>query len=340
MNEGGKIMKKGLLHVVILVAAAVLFGGTALAEKPMVAVDVTAVTGDLLMVETHRLFAEEVEKQSGGRLQIKRVDPSQVGGFKQAIEGITMGSLQMSHSANANVAVHAKGLMIYDMPFLFLDWDHIMRFAGSDAGQAIEKELREKAGLKFLFYYEDGPRALFNRLRTVKTPKDMEGMKIRVMENPVYIDTYKALGANPTPMSVTEIYMGLKQGVIDGVDIPPYAFLYWKLQEGAKFCTYTDHLNPPAYMVCGAKWFDSLPKDLQDVVNKVSKEMAERHAKLWSEDRRNVDKKMKDFGVGVTDLTDSERAQFEEKALPIWKKYADQIGGWGRIEKAMQLKKK
>ena len=83
---------------------------------------------------------------------------------------------------NANIAVHAKGLMIYDLPFLFLDWDHIMRFAKSDVGQAIEKELLERAGLKILFSYEDGPRSLFNRQQTVKTPKDMEGMKIRVME--------------------------------------------------------------------------------------------------------------------------------------------------------------
>jgi len=71
----------------------------------------------------------------------------------------------------------------------------------------------------------------------------MKGMKIRVMENPVYIDIYKALGSYPTPMAVNEIYLGLKQGVIDGVDIPPYAFMYWKLQEAAKFCSYTDHLN-------------------------------------------------------------------------------------------------
>ena len=333
-------MKKRLFELVLCMAVIVLFAAPAPAEKPLVAVDVTAVTGDLLQVETHRIFAEKVEEQSGGRLKIKRVDPSQVGGFKQAIEGISMGSLQMSHSANANIAVHAKGWMIYDLPFLFLNWDHIMRFAKSDVGQAIEKQLLEKAGLKILFSYEDGPRSLFNRQKTVRTPKDMEGMKIRVMENPVYIDTYKALGANPTPMSVTEIYMGLKQGVIDGVDIPPYAFLYWKLQEGAKFCSYTDHLNPPAHMVCSAKWFDSLPKDLQDVVMNVSSEVAERHAKLWSEDRRKVDKKMKEYGITVTELTDSERAKFEEKALPVWKKYADQLGGWARIEKALQLKEK
>ena len=304
-------------------------------EKPIVAIDVTTVTGDLLIVDTHRIFAERVEKESGGRLVIKRVDPSQVGGFKQAMEGIMMGTLQMSHGPNANLAVHGKGLMIYDMPFLFLDWGHIMRFARSDVGQAIENDLLKKAGLKLLFFYEDGPRSLFNRLRPVRTPEDMKGMKIRVMENPVYIDIYKALGSYPTPMAVNEIYLGLKQGVIDGVDIPPYAFMYWKLQEAAKFCSYTDHLNPPAYMVCGAKWFDSLPKDLQDVVNKVSKEVGDRHAKLWAEDRVNVDKKMRESGVKIDQV---DRKLFEEKALPIWKKYGDQIGGYDRIETAVKLK--
>jgi tripartite ATP-independent transporter DctP family solute receptor len=301
----------------------------------MVAVDVTAVTGDFLMVETHRLFAEKIEKESGGKLVIKRVDPSQVGGFKQAIEGLTMGTLQMSHSANANVAVHSKGLMIYDMPFLFLDWDHIMRFAKSEVGQAIEQELLDKAGLKLLFYYEDGPRALFNRIKPIGKPEDMKGMKIRVMENPVYIDTYKALGAHPTPMSVTEIYMGLKQGVIDGADSAPYAFLYWKLQETAKYCSYTNHLNPPAYMVCSAKWYNSLSKDLQNIVMRVSNEVADRHARLWAKDREDCDKKLREYGVQINEVN---RKLFEKMAQPVWKKYADEIGGWSRIQTALDLK--
>lgn len=304
-------------------------------EKPIVAVDVTAVIGDLQQIDTHRFFADKIDKETGGKLLIKRVDPTVFGGFKQATEAMMMGSLQMSHMPNANAAVHATGLMIYDMPFLFKDWDHMMKFANSPDGKAIEQELEAKAGLKTLFYYEDGPRAIFNRLRPVKAPQDLAGMKIRVMENPVYLDTILTFGGNPTPMSVTEVYLSLKQGVIDGVDIAPYAFLVWKLQETAKYCSYTNHVNPPAFMSVNAAWFNGLSKELQDVVRKVSKEAADYHHQRWTADRAKVDKIMRDSGVKIDEI---DTAPFEANVRHIWQKYADKIGGWQRIQDALNLR--
>lgn len=304
-------------------------------EKPIIAVDVTAVTGEFQTVDLHRYFANRIEEESGGRILIHRVDPKVFGGFKQSTESMIMGALQMSHMPNANVAVHATGLMIYDMPFLFKDWDHIMKFASSETGEKLEKQLEEKAGLKILFSYEDGPRAIFNRLKPLKTAKDFEGMKIRVMENPVYIDTIKAFGGYPTPMSVTEIYLSLKQGVLDGVDIAPYAFLYWKLEETAKYCSYTNHVNPPAHMCVNAKWFYDLPKDLQEIVLRISEESAEYNHEKWSEDRARCDRVLRDSGVQITEVDSS---LFEPMARKIWEKYADKIGGWDIIQSAIDLR--
>lgn len=330
-----RLFRVCVFPVIVLSLAASNLAAGAPVQKPIIAVDVTTVTGDLQQVDTHRFFADRIEQETGGRLLIKRVDPAVFGGFKQATEALMMGSVQMSHMPNANAAVHAPGLMIYDMPFLFKDWDHMMRFAKSKEGKAIEQELIEKAGLKILFYYEDGPRAIFNRLRPVKSPEDLTGMKIRVMENPVYIDTIRAFGGNPTPMSVTELYLSLKQGVIDGVDIAPYAFLIWKLQEAAKYCSYTNHVNPPAFMCVNAAWFNSLPKELQDAVTKVSNEAAEYHHKRWTDDRAKVDKLMRDYGVQIEEI---DSAPFETKVRPIWEKYADKIGGWQRIQAALDLR--
>lgn len=331
------VWKSTRIIPVIILTVLVAFAGVVLGApfKPIVAVDVTVVTGDSQQVDTHRFFADRVDQESGGRLLIKRVDPSVFGGFAKATEALMMGSLQMAHMPNANASVYTSGLMIYDMPFLLMDWDHTMRFARSKAGKAIEEELLKKAGLKILFYYEDGPRAIFNRLRPVRSPEDLNGMKIRVMENPVYIDTLRAFGASPTPMSVTEMYVALQQGVIDGVDIAPYAFVIWKLQEIAKYCSYTNHVNPPAFMCVNAEWFDSLPKDLQDIVIKVSNEAAEYHHKRWTEDRQRVDKLLRNAGVRIDEINS---APFENKVKPIWAKYAERIGGYDRIQAALDLR--
>lgn len=333
-------MLRKILFVFIVVALVTIVaftsgGAQEKIEKPIIAVDATVVTGEQQTTDLHRYFANRIEEESGGRLLIHRVDPTVFGGFKQSTESMIMGALQMSHMPNANVAVHATGLMIYDMPFLFKDWDHMMRFANSENGKKMEKQLEEKIGLKILFAYEDGPRAIFNRLKPLITPKDFEGMKIRVMENPVYIDTIKAFGGSPTPMSVTEIYLALKQGVLDGVDIAPYAFLVWKLEETAKYCSYTNHVNPPAYICVNAKWFYDLPKDLQEIVLRVSEESAEYNHTKWSEDRARCDIILKDNGVQITEVDSS---LFEPVARKIWEKYADQIGGWDIIQSAIDLR--
>lgn len=321
--------------VVALVTIVAFASGEEQFEKPIIAVDVQVPVGEQQSVDTHYYFANRIQEESGGRLLIHIVDPQVFGGFKQSTEAMIMGSLQMSHMPNANVAVHVPGLMIYDMPFLFKDMDHTMRFLNSEAGKKLEKQLEEKVGLKILFSYDDGPRAIFNRIKPLERPEDFKGMKIRVMENPVYIDTIKAFGAQPVPMAYTELYLALKQGVIDGVDVAPWAFLAAKLQETAKYFSHTNHVNPPAHMCCNAKWFYDLPKDLQEIVIRVSEETAEYHQKRWKADVARCDTELRDSGVQITEV---DASLFEPFAREIWEKYADQLGGWDIIQTAIDLR--
>jgi tripartite ATP-independent transporter DctP family solute receptor len=302
---------------------------------PIIAVDSTEITGTTQVVDTHKFFAEAVARETGGKLLINRVATSVFGGYKQAAESLAMGGIQMMHMPNANASVYATGLMIWDLPFLFSDYNHQLRFAKSKTGQAIEQELLQK-GMRILFYYDDGPRAIFNRLKPIKVPEDMSGMKVRVMENPVYMDTIRAFGGAPTPMSVSEIYMSIKQGVIDGVEISPWAFLVYKLEEGAKYVSYTNHVNPPASITCNAAWFAALPKDIQEGVLRAAAEASKYHQERWQADRKRVDGILRQSGVQVVDNVDTKL--WEPKVRLIWEKYAAQIGGWDRIQAAIDLR--
>jgi len=161
-------------------------------------------------------------------------------------------------------------------------------------------------------------------------------MKIRVMENPLMVDSFRALGAIPTPMAFPEIYMAAKQGVIDGGETPPFGVVELKAWEVAKYYSLTKHFAMPSGVGVSAKWFSGLPAEYQRAVMEAADE-----ARAWYDaefEAVNVEalKEMKKQGVEVNDVADLE--QFRKAVKPVYDKYADRVGGWKMIQAVLDTK--
>jgi tripartite ATP-independent transporter DctP family solute receptor len=163
-------------------------------------------------------FAKLVAEKSNGEIEVQVFPSSQLGGQKELIEGLVFGTVDMALTGTAVLGTFQPQVALFDMPFLFKDREHAYKAldsVGMDIGEALEPK-----GIKLLGYMENGIRHLTNNIREVQSPADMKGLKIRVMNNKVYIEMVKALGASPTPMAFAELYSAMQQGTVDGQENP------------------------------------------------------------------------------------------------------------------------
>ena len=219
------------------------------------------------------VFIEKVKEKTNGGLDIKWVGSGQLGGLKENLEAVIAGNLEMCGVANANLGPLSPGPMLFDLPFIFRDYDHMKKVTRGPIGEKVFKEFEDKTGIMLIMTgLPDGARSIWNEVRPVRTPEDIKGLKLRVMQTPLLVDAFTLLGAIPTPMSSTEVYMAVKQGVIDGAEWGPLGMIEQKSYETAKYYTLTKHLNSPGSVAVSAKWFNSLPSRLPGRDHEASEE--------------------------------------------------------------------
>ena len=200
-----------------------------------------------VIVKSELLFADKVRAKTNGGLDIKVVYGGALGGMKENFEAIMANNLELAQVNNAFLGTLYSGTMLFDLPFVFRDNEHMKRVVRGPIGQQVYGEFEKKTGMRILMTgLADGPRSTWNRKRAILSPDDMRGMKLRVMENPLMVDSFRALGAIPTPMAFPEIYMAAKQGVIDGGETPPFGVVELKAWEVAKYYSLTKHFAMPS----------------------------------------------------------------------------------------------
>lgn len=165
-----------------------------------------------------RWFADQVAARAVG-LNVEVLDGAQLGGERDYIEGMFLGSIQMAQVSTAPVAGFIPEFDLFSLPYLIRDTEHFKAVVSGPVG-AKYSELAEARGMKILAWFDNGYRNVFNKVRPVVTPEDMDGLKIRVMESPLMVNTVNAMGGSATPMSYSELYTALEQGVLDGGETP------------------------------------------------------------------------------------------------------------------------
>jgi tripartite ATP-independent transporter DctP family solute receptor len=220
--------------------------------------------------------------------------------------------------------------------FAFRDWDHCIKVMTGPIGQEMADKLEKQHGLKVLDQnWLRLPRHLLSR-KPVKSVADVKGLKIRIPELTSYIEPWKALGASPTPIAFSEVYLALQQGVVEAMECPVDLIYTQKLHEPAKYLILTAHQAEPGNLVMNAKLYNSLSSKEQKIIMKAAKEAGEYNNKLTQDNEQSVINKMKAEGVTFIEVN---RAEFVEKAKDV-PKMLEAKGLWskGLYEKAMKVK--
>jgi len=268
-------------------------------------------------------MAEEVAQKSGGRVTIQVFPNQQLGNERDMIEGMQLGTIDLAVINTPLLAGFDPRFQIFDMPFMFNDWAHVERVVTSPTGQAMLKALEAK-NLKGLAYSTAGHRHVLNYKRPIKTPDDLKGLKIRVLDNPVHVAILNALGGNATPMQYSEVATALRQRTVDGLDSPTAAVVSEKFYETQKFMSLTGHVFTGVVYLMGLKKFQSLPPDLQRIFVDAGKAGAdletEQHNKAEID---GIELLRKQHGMTIDTV---DKAPFRARMQPVLDRFQDRVG--------------
>ncbi len=278
-------------------------------------------------------FAELVFEKTNGEVEIQIFPSSQLGNQRDLVEGLTLGTVDLTLTSTAVLANFLPKMVIFDLPFIFRDIPHTYK-ALDTIGVEMGKDLKP-LGLKLLAFFENGIRHLTNNVRSVKIPEDMKGLKIRVMEQPVYIEMMNALGANPTPMAFGELFTALQQGTVDGQENPVSHIWTKRFFEVQKYISLTGHTYSAEPLLISTITWNKLPADFQKAITDSAIEALDWHRSQCVE----LDKGFWENVIksGKCEIIEVDKELFREATAGVWKMFEDQVGK-ENIDKIVDIK--
>ena len=236
-------------------AALAIVAGTAEAQQTIIVAHSTSPTSHYgIGVDA---FGAKLAELSGGAFVVEQAPAGQLGGERDTIEGLQIGSVDMVITSTGPLGNFVPEVLALDLPFLFRDYDHARAVLDGEIGQELLAKIDEN-NLVALAWAENGFRHVTNSQRPVRTPEDLEGLKLRTMENQVHMAAFSGMGASPTPMAFPEVFGALQQGVVDGQENPVTVIAASKFWEVQKYVSLTGHVYSPAIFLASPALFDGL----------------------------------------------------------------------------------
>ncbi len=271
-----------------------------------------------------KAFKEQLEKLSGGKLTVSIKSNGVLGGEREIIEGMQIGSVDMGITSTGPVGGFVPSTYVLDLPFLFKDSKSARTILDGEIGQQLLNDF-EPVGIVALGWAENGFRHVTNSRKPIEKPADLSGMKIRTMENDIHLKSFKAAGSAPTPMSWNEVITALQQGTIDGQETPMSIFLANRIWEVQKYASLTGHVYSPSLIMISKIHWDAMSPEEQGWVREAAKAGVEANrAYVTHDDERGI-AILKQNGMQVNDVPD--RAAFVEIMEPVYKEYVAKNGG-------------
>ena len=270
-------------------------------------------------------FNELVEKRSDGKFRVDIYDSSKFGNFDSVVQGLQMNMLQMGSASTPNLSPFSDSFLIYDLPFLFPNYESTDLITDGPIGMGAAKAL-EASGIIGLGYIEIGFRNIWNNQKTITTMADAKGLKIRSTPSKAHIATLKALGMNPTPISWGEVYTALQQKTVDGIDIDLNLAWFNNFPEVNNNLTIVNSLYSPHLVMMSKKFLDNLSPEDNKMMMDTFQEVKLYERKLIRDGEKEIMAKLADKGVSVTVLSDEERAKWAEATASVYKQFEERIG--------------
>jgi len=268
-------------------------------------------------------FKSQVEKMSEGKVTVELYPNRQLGDEKELIEGVRFGTVDLALVVNAVIANVEPSFQILDMPFLFSNSTQAAEVLDGEVGEMLAEKLKKK-GIIVLGYHEGGFRSMLNNIRPVVNPEDVDGVKYRVMQNPVYVSMFQALGGNAIPMAWGETFTAMQQGTIGGLEMPVPVAYTGKYNEVAKYLSLTRHTYSVTSLLMSERSMKKLTPELQEVILKAAKVSTYNQRKMATALNQEVLEELEAEGMLINEISDV--SAFREKVQPVYEKFRKTIG--------------
>lgn len=260
------------------------------------------------------VFIPKVEEYSNGTIKITHFPDNQLGNDEQSFAMAQTGECDIAVGSTSSVATTYNDLYLYDIPYMFLNKQEVYEVGfNGEAGKAILDGF-SGYGLKGLAFWENGFRNVTTNNKDIAAVTDLNGLKIRTMASEIHLEVWKAMGANPTPMAFGELFTAMQQGTVDGQENPLGIITGNKFEEIEKFCTLTEHVYTPYYVVMNLEKWNSLTAEQQDALTRAMEETTQRQYELSQKYEDEAVGVMEAAGCKVRTLTDEEKLSFKEAA--------------------------
>ncbi|MCI0510883.1 tripartite ATP-independent transporter DctP family solute receptor [Chromohalobacter marismortui] len=298
-----------------LLASAIL-GSTVIAAPFASAADYTLKFGHLanedhIWNKAAERFQQIVEKKSDGRIDVQIFPNEQLGSEMNVINSIQLGTADMTITGESLQNWAPKAAMMA-VPYAFRDSEHMRKAVEGEIGDEIEAQIKAQTGLVPIAWFERGPRELTSN-RPIKEPSDLNGLRLRVPNVPLFVDTWQALGAKPTPMAFSEVFTALQQGTIDAQENPLSLIESASFDEVQDYVNMTDHVRSWIYVVIGKNKLESMPEDLQKIVLDAADKMQAYEEKLFAEDQKRLREALEEAGMEFVEV---DQEAFAKQAKP------------------------
>lgn len=267
------------------------------------------------------IFAEKLAERSGGKLNARVFANGVLGGDVQVLSSLQGGVVEMMVWNAGNMITQDQNFGILDLPFIYQDVEVVDQLLDGEVGTFLIDKLPEH-GVIGLAFWEQGFRMLSNNRHEVKTLEDISGLKVRVQQNPLLVDMWAALGANPTPMAVTELYTALETGAVDGQESTApfnYGSKYYEVQQ---YLSNTRHNYNPQIVLIGKPFWDKLTPDEQAMITEVARETAIEQRQISRDAQISALEAIREAGNTVTEIEPAELQRMKDAVRPVIAKYS------------------
>lgn len=269
-----------------------------------------------------QMFADAVKDRTNGEIEIQIFPSDTLGKQKQLVSQAQLGQTDMVLTSDAVISSFVPIFGILNLPFIFNDIDHVSNAMDGEVGVIMAEEAGKK-GLEVLGYWENGFRHITNNKRPINTPDDLKGIKLRTPESKLVMDSFKALGASPTPMSFGDIYSALQLNTVDGQENPIAHLMKQKWYEVQKYLSLTGHQHYVEPLLMSKEKFDSLTPEQQKILKEEAQRIAIEIRKLATKDEAGQLEEVKKY-MEVNDVKD--KKPFMDAVQPVYEEQKAKFG--------------
>lgn len=263
------------------------------------------------------VFAQKIKEESAGKLTVKIFPNGQLGTEREVLELLQIGSIAMTKVSAAAMANFAPEYKVMGVPYLFRNKEHLYNVLEGKIG---EKLLLSGSNylLRGLCFYDAGSRSFYTKDRPIKTPADLDGLKIRVMNHKMSVDMVNEMGGSATPMAYGELYTALQQGVVDGAENNPPSFVTSRHYEVCKYYTLDEHSSIPDVLVIGTKYWTTLSSQEQKWMKDAARYSSKAQQYFW---KNNVAECIKTLKSANVEIFKPEKSLFAEKSKSVLEEF-------------------